>query len=103
MTKLLLESAHKFDIYKYSNLKVALIAKVQKHFLSVHKCSASSQSFEKTCNLSCFEVNGKQIRIAQHYFDTPVEQPRAPKGRRRLADLSGLKGRLTLVLLLLVN
>ena len=41
---------------------------------------------------SSVSVNGKNIKIYQHYFDQPVAQPRSPEGQRRIADLTGLKG-----------
>ena len=53
--------------------------------------SCCLQSNEK---LATIKVNGKQIKIGQHYFETSVRQPRPPKGQRRVADLTGLKGNL---------
>ena len=41
--------------------------------------------------LSSLRIKGNQIKIAQHYFEHPVQQPRPPKGQRRIADLTGLK------------
>ena len=38
-------------------------------------------------------LNGKQIRVAQHYFEEMVEQPRSVLSDRREADLTGLKSR----------
>ena len=42
--------------------------------------------------LSDLWIKGKQIKINQHYFENPVQQPKPPKGQRRVADLTGLKG-----------
>ena len=62
-----------------------------------HQCNRNI-SVSTSCNdqenekLSTLTINGNRIKIAQHYFDQPVKQPRPPKGRRRIADLTGLKG-----------
>ena len=48
--------------------------------------------------LSTLTINGNRIKITQHYFDQPVKQPRPPKGQRRIADLTGLKGNFDLVI-----
>ena len=58
--------------------------------LNIH----SSCHFQSNEKLSTIKVNGKQIKIDQHYFEAPVRQPRPPKGQRRVADLTGLKGNL---------
>lgn len=44
--------------------------------------------------LSGVSLKGKQIKIAQHYFEEPVLQPRSATSGRREADLTGLKGKL---------
>jgi len=44
--------------------------------------------------LSGVSLKGKQIKIAQHYFEEPVLQPRSATRGRREADLTGLKGTL---------
>ena len=62
-----------------------------------HQCKRSI-NVSTSCNdqinetLSTLTINGNRIKIAQHYFDQPVKQPRPPKGQRRIADLTGLKG-----------
>ena len=53
----------------------------------------SSSSYDKVNErLSDLRVKGKEIKINQHYFESPVQQPKPPKGQRRVADLTGLKG-----------
>ena len=59
---------------------------IKRHFNQDVKCSSVS-------------VNGKNIKIYQHYFDQPVAQPRSPEGQRRIADLTGLKGITTTIIL----
>ena len=54
----------------------------------------STCHFQSNEKLSAIKVNGKQIKIEQHYFEAPVRQPRPPIGQRRVADLTGLKGNL---------
>ena len=54
------------------------------------KLNLSSQCNETF--LSGILLNGKQIKVLQHYFEEPVLQPRSLKGDRREADLTGLKG-----------
>ena len=43
--------------------------------------------------LSGVMLKGKQIKVAQHYFEEPVLQPRSATNQRREADLTGLKGK----------
>ena len=59
---------------------------IKRHFIQDVKCSSVS-------------VNGKNIKIYQHHFDQPVAQPRSPEGQRRIADLTGLKGITTTIIL----
>lgn len=41
--------------------------------------------------LTSFSVNGKSIKISQHFFDKPIDQPRVIIDNRRAADITGLK------------
>ena len=43
-------------------------------------------------------LNGKQIKVSQHYFEEPILQPRSAISDRREADLTGLKGTSNLLL-----
>ena len=83
-------SFHLFSAYGFARLGFAIITGVQKS--GVRKLNISSQCNESF--LSGVSLNGKQIKVLQHYFEEPVLQPRPPKGGRREADLTGLKGRL---------
>ena len=47
-------------------------------------------------------LNGKQIKVSQHYFEEPILQPRSAISDRREADLTGLKGTSNLLLHLYV-
>ena len=55
----------------------------------IHLSSQHRETF-----ISGVSLKGKQIKIAQHYFEEPVLQPRSATRCRREADLTGLKGRL---------
>ena len=43
-------------------------------------------------------VNGTRVKIYEHYFENPVSQLKPPSGNRRVADLTGLKGRQNTIL-----
>ena len=58
----------------------------------------TKRHFNQDVKWSSISVNGKNIKIYQHYFDQPVPQPRSPKGQRRIADLTGLKGSTTIII-----
>ena len=62
----------------------------------------TKRRFHQDIKWSSISVNGKNIKIYQHYFDQPVPQPRSPKGQRRIADLTGLKGNTTITLIDLI-
>ena len=76
-------------------------------FLKHHSQRSSShitahqikRHFNQDVKCSTVSVNGKSIKIYQHYFDQPVAQPRSPEGQRRIADLTGLKGITTTIIL----
>ena len=76
-------------------------------FLNNHSQRSSShitahqikRHFNQDVKCSSVSVNGKNIKIYQHYFDQPVAQPRSPEGQRRIADLTGLKGITTTIIL----
>ena len=72
-----------------------MIAKDTHSSRNLRNLSSSSKCDDTITNLSCVNVNGQKITVSQHYFNKPVAQPRAPKGHRRVADLTGLKGTLT--------
>ena len=63
--------------------------------LTVHQ---TKRHFNKDVKWSSISVNGKKIKIYQYYFDQPVAQPRSPKGQRRIADLTGLKGSTAIII-----
>lgn len=62
----------------------------------------TKRHFNQDVKWSSISVHGKNIKIYQHYFDEPVAQPRSPKGQRRIADLTGLKGSTTIVIIDLI-
>ena len=43
--------------------------------------------------VTSLSLTGTGVKIYEHYFENPVAQPRPPSGNRRVADLTGLKGR----------
>jgi hypothetical protein len=81
-----------FSCYKVLPLNLSLITKYRHNPRDPRQFSSSSDRFEEeNARFSRVEVDGKEIRIVEHYFDQPVPQPRPPKGNRRAADLTGLK------------
>ena len=82
-----------FSSYKILQWNFSLIAKYRHNPQNSRRFSSSSNRFkEENVRFYRMEVEGKEIRINEHYFDQPVPQPRPPKGHRRVADLTGLKG-----------
>ena len=97
MNKLFFARPFPLSIYQSQYCFAHLITKELFVIRNIRNFSCFSEPDDKVTTSSCINVNGQMITVSQHYFNKPIAQPRAPKGHRRVADLTGLKGGLNLI------